>query len=38
MNNQDRNRLIDTENRLMVARGERGWGTRGKGEEIEKYR
>ena len=26
MNKQNRNRLIDTENKLVVSRGERGWG------------
>ena len=37
-NKQNRNRLANTENRLMVARGERGWGLGEKGEGIEKYR
>ena len=32
------NRLTDTENRLMVARGERGWGTGWRGEGTEKCR
>lgn len=30
--------LVDTENKLMVARGEERWGTRWKGAEIEKYK
>ena len=29
-NKQNRNRLIDTENRLMVTRGEGGWEIQGK--------
>ena len=38
MNKQNRNRLIDTEKRLMVATGE-GIGGQGKrGEGTEKYR
>ena len=35
---QTRNILIDTENRLMIAREERVWGAGKKGEGIEKYR
>ena len=38
MKKQNRNRLIGTENRLMVARGEGVGGLGGKGEGIEKYR
>ena len=38
MNKQNWNRLIDTENGLMVARGEGVWGTGEKGEEIKKHR
>ena len=38
MNKQNRNRLIDTENVLMVARWERVRGMGEKGEEIKKYR
>ena len=38
MNKQNRNRLIDTENRLMVARGEGHRGLDEKGEGIEKYK
>ena len=38
MNKQNRNRLIDTENILTVARWEGGWGMGEKGEEIRKYR
>ena len=36
-NKQNRSRLIDTENKLMVARWERGWGLGGNGEGI-KYK
>ena len=36
MNKQNRNRLIDTENRLMVARGEWCWGLGEKSKGIEK--
>ena len=35
MNTQNRNRLIDTENRLMVARGDPGWGL---GEKVKGLR
>ena len=38
MNKQNSNRLADTENILMVARGERGWRLGEKGGGIEKYR
>ena len=38
MNKQNRNRIIDTENVLMVARGEGFGGLVQKGEGIEKYR
>ena len=37
-NKQNRNRLRDTEKRLMVARGEGVGGLDKKGEGIEKYR
>ena len=38
-NKQNRKRLIDTENRLMVVRGEGVWRVEvKKGEEIEKYK
>ena len=36
--NKQMERLIDAENRLMVARGEVGWGTGRKGEGINKYK
>ena len=36
-NEQNRNRLTDTENRLMVVRREESWGTGYKGEGIIKY-
>ena len=35
---QNRTRLIDRENRLMVARGEGLWKLGEKGEGVEKYR
>ena len=38
MNRQNRNRLIDTENSVMVARGEWGWGVGERGEGIKKYK
>ena len=38
MNKQNRNRLIDTEKNLMVARWEVGRGLGGKGEKIKKYK
>ena len=39
MNKQNRNRLIDTENRLVIFRGRGGWGGWVKrGEGSEKYR
>ena len=38
MNKQNRNRPIGTENRLMVATWEGGWGSDEKGEGIEEYR
>ena len=39
MGKQNRKRLIDTEDRLMVTRGEEGWGGMGeKGEGTEKCR
>ena len=34
MSKQNRNRLRDTENTLIVAREERDWGLGEKGEEI----
>ena len=34
MNKQNRDRLIETENRLTAVRGERGWGLDEKGEGI----
>ena len=37
MNKQNKNRLIDTENKLVVARWERGWGMGGKAEGIRKH-
>ena len=38
MNKQIRNRLLDTENKLMIARWERVWGLSEKGEGIKKYK
>ena len=38
MNKQNRNRLIDTEKILSVARWEEDWGTGKKGEGIKKYK
>ena len=38
INKQNRNRSIDTENRLMVARGEGRWELGGKAEGTEEYR
>ena len=38
MNKHNRNRLINTEIRLMVARRERDWGLGKKGEGIKKYK
>ena len=38
MNKQNRNRLIDSENRLMDARGEVGWGIGEKNKAIKKYK
>ena len=38
MNKQNRNRFIDTEHKLMVTRGEEGWGMGEKGERIKKYK
>ena len=38
MNKQNWNRLVDTENRLMVARGQGDWGICRKGEGIKKYK
>ena len=35
---QNRNRLTDTQNRLMVHRGEEGWQMGEKGEGTEKHR
>ena len=37
MNKQKRNRLLDTENRLMVARGKGVRELGGNGKEIKKY-
>ena len=37
MNKQNRNRLTDTENRPVVARGEGIWGLGENGEGIGKY-
>ena len=36
INRQNRNRLIDTGNRLTAVRGERGWGVGDKGKGIKK--
>ena len=39
MNKRDRRKLIDTDNKLMVARGKGGWGgLDGKEEGIKKYK
>ena len=38
MKKQNRNRLIDTENILMVARWSGGWRMGKKGEGIKKYK
>ena len=38
INKQNGNRVIDAENRLMVARGERFGGLGEKGEGIKKYK
>ena len=38
MKNQNRIRLIDTEIRLMVAKGEGGWMIGEKNERIEDYK
>ena len=38
MNKQNRNRLIVTENRLMVARGEGIWGLGEPGDGIKTYK
>ena len=38
INKENRNRLTDTENRLMVAKWERIWRLGEKGERIDKYR
>ena len=38
INKQDRNRFIDTKNRLMVVRGEGTGGLGEKGEGIEQYK
>ena len=38
MNKQNRNRVIDAENKLMVARGEGGGRLGEKGEGIKKYK
>ena len=38
MNKQNRDRLIDTGNKLMAARWERGWGLHEKDERIKKYK
>ena len=38
INEQNWNRLIDAETRLMIARGEGVWGTEWKREGIEKYK
>lgn len=38
MNKQHRNRVIDTENTLMVVRGEGNWGLGEKGECIKSHK
>ena len=38
MNKQNKNRLIDSENKLMVARWKGGWGAGEIVEQIKKYR
>ena len=38
MNKQNRNRLIDTENKLMATRWEGGKGVGERGEGIKKYK
>ena len=38
INNQSRNRIIDTENVLIVARWEEGWGIGEKGDGSKKYK
>ena len=38
INKQNRNRLIDAENRLIVERGEKGGRLAERGREIKKYK
>ena len=38
INKQNGNRVVDTENRLRLARGEQFWGATVKGHWLEKYR
>ena len=38
MNDLNRNKIIDTENVLMVVRWEKSWGMHEKGEGTKKYK